>query len=524
MRTHEKRVELVSLTSDTIELGSIPLSPRELWRCAGSALDPALGCSIQVTSEGRRRIAEAADFVADIVRNERPVYGVSTGVGHFADVLVSPAKINSQQRNLIRSHCCGVGEPLGRDIVMAMWLLRLNTIALGHSGTRLETVDAIVRLLGAGTLAEVPSRGSVGASGDLAPAAHAALVLLGEGWCTIPDGKVFRRIAGIEALHRVGFAPLELAAKEGLSLVNGTQLTTALALKAWHEGTVCLRTANLAAAMMFEALHGTRSVLDRRVLELHRHEGTRHVGDELLGWLDGESTIHDSHSRIKWAQDPYSLRCIPQVHGAVWEELRQAERLLAEEINAAADNPLLFPADHTSLSCGNFHAVYMARVADKLTSAFATLASISERRINLAMNSVRTGLPDFLVEDGGVQSGFMMAQVTAAALVSECKALSFPASVDSIPTNNDQEDHVSMGPVAGFKALDTVARLRQVLAIELMVAAQALDLRKPRHPGPRLQAVHRRIRAEVPPLGEDRVLAEDFALLERRIAQEALFG
>ncbi|MCL4790448.1 MAG: histidine ammonia-lyase [Gammaproteobacteria bacterium] len=463
----------------------------------------------------------AADYVADIIRNERPVYGVSTGVGHFADVLIPPGKISAQQRNLIRSHCCGVGKPLGRDIVMAMCLIRLNTITLGRSGTRPETVAAIIQLLESGALPEVPSRGSVGASGDLAPSAHAALSLLGEGWCTVPEGGSFNRVTAQEALTRAGLKPLKLAAKEGLSLINGTQLTTALALKAWYEGAILLRTANLAAAMTFEALHGSRSALDPRVLALHRHEGTLHVGKDVLGWLDGESAIHDTHFRIKWAQDPYSLRCIPQVHGAVWDELEQAERVLQEEINAAADNPLLFPEAQESLSCGNFHAIYVARVSDKLVTAFTTLASISERRINLAMSSRRTGLPDFLIDDGGVQSGFMMAQVTAAALVSECKALSFPASVDSIPTNNDQEDHVSMGPVAGFKALEVVEKLRQVLAIELMVSAQALDFRHPHGAAPRLQAVHERIRADVAHLAEDRVLATDIALIEQRIAEEA---
>ena len=471
--------------------------------------------------EAEPRIRGAADYVADVVRSQRPVYGVSTGVGHFANVLVPADDIDAHQRNLIRSHCCGIGEPLGRDLVMAMWLIRLNTIALGHSGTQPRTVAAIVRLLQSGALAEVPSRGSVGASGDLAPSAHAALPLLGEGWCTVPEGGRFARVPAAEALRRAGLHPVRLAAKEGLSLINGTQLTTAIALKAWEEGTTLLRTANLAAAMMIEGLHGSRDSLDPRVLELHRHAGTRQAGQEMLGWLEGESRIHASYAHQKWAQDPYSLRCAPQVHGAVKDELASAERILGEEINAAADNPLLFPDQDQSLSCGNFHAIYVARVADKLASAMTTLACISERRINLAMNSRRTGLPDFLVNNGGVHSGFMMAQVTAAALASECKALSHPASVDSIPTNNDQEDHVSMGPVAGFKALEVVARLRQVLAIELMVAAQALDLRRPHDPAPRLREVHERIRAEVARLDGDRVLATDMALIERRIRERA---
>lgn len=505
---------------ERILIGGEPPAPDSLWLLARRALDPDFRIRIEIDRQALTKMNAAAEFVAEIVRSKQPVYGINTGVGHFADVLVPPGDVDAQQRNLIRSHCCGVGELLTRDIVLAMWLIRLHALSLGHSGTRLATVETIVRLLEAGVLAEIPSRGSVGASGDLAPSAHAALPLLGEGWCTLPEGDGFRRLPASAVLAALGMEPPGLAAKEGLSLINGTQLTTALALKACFETKLLLRTANLAAAMTIEAVHGARGVLDARLLALHRHEGTSRVGEEMRGWLAGDSEIHDAHAGIKWAQDPYSLRCAPQVHGAVWDELRQASQTLEHEIGAATDNPLLFPAEKLALSCGHFHAIQVARVSDRLASALTTLAAISERRINLMMNGRRTGLPDFLVADGGMQSGYMMAQVTAAALVSECKGLSFPASVDTIPTNNDQEDHVSMGPAAGFKALSILEKVRQVLAIELMTAAQALDLRRPRRAAAPLERVHGLIRSHVPPLTEDRVLSGDMQCLAEHIAAE----
>ncbi|HEX4146650.1 MAG TPA: histidine ammonia-lyase [Pirellulales bacterium] len=505
-------------------IGDHSFSPGTLWEHARQALISSSHSTIRIAPGARQRIAEAAAYVGTVARSEFPVYGVNTGVGHFADVAVAPERIEQLQSNLIRSHCCSVGEPLSRDLVLAMWLVRLNTICLGHSGTRLETVEAIVRLLEAGVLAVVPSRGSVGASGDLSPSAHAALPLLGDGWCTVPSGDGFRRVHAREVLAELGMEPLRLRAKEGLSLINGTQLTTALALKCWHEASTLLQHANLAAAMMIEGLHGSRQPLDDRVLKLHRHPGTLECGKTIAQWLQGPSEIHDSHSAVKWAQDPYSLRCAPQVHGAVWDEIEQAERLCNEEINAVADNPLLFPQEETALSCGNFHAIYMARACDRLASAMTTLASISERRTNLAMNSRRTGLPDFLIDDGGVQSGLMMAQVTAAALVSECKSLSFPASVDSIPTNNDQEDHVSMGPTAGFKALTIAKNLRWVLAVEMLAAAQAIDLRRPNRPAPRIRQIHAAIRRDVAPLGTDRVLSTDIETIAQRIEEGAYFS
>ncbi len=504
------------------------IAPLSLWSGAMSAIGPSAMLQIDVTPVACDRIARAAEFVDRIARRNKPVYGINTGVGHFANVVIPPDKIAALQTHLIRSHCCGVGAPLPRDIVMAMWLIRLNTICQGHSGTRLETVETIARHLEAGLLAEVPSRGSVGASGDLAPSAHATRALLGEGWCTLPDRRHvgnghatggFLRLRAADALQQLGIEPVRLGPKEGLSLINGTQLTTALLLKAWYEGRQLLATANLAAALSFEAMHGAHQALDDRALRLHGHEGTRQCGQEIRRWLAGDSEIQHSYAGTKWAQDPYCLRCAPQVHGAVWEDLRECERVVNTKINAVADNPLLFPEEEEALSCGNFHAIHSARASDRLASALTTLASISERRINMAMNHHRSGLPSFLIEDGGVQSGLMMTQVTAAALVSECKSLSFPASVDSIPTNNDQEDHVSMGPNAGFKALAILEKARLVLAIELLTAAQALELRAPLRPAQRLAVVHQQIRRDVAFLDVDRALSEDIERLAQRIEE-----
>ena len=503
----------------TIPLGDGTLTCQSLWEAARCGLNPHHRLIVEFSPAAQNRIRAAEAFVESVMQHRHPVYGINTGVGHFTGVPVPKNKIAELQRNLIRSHCCSVGTSLSRDVVLSMWLIRLNTIGLGHSGTRSKTIEKISALLERGVLAVVPSRGSVGASGDLSPSAHAALTLLGEGFCTIPTLNEFREVPAHEALRELNLEPVQLGPKEGLSLINGTQLTTSLAVKAWYEGQRLLKVANLAAALSLEALHGSRQPIDPRVLTTHRHLGTRHCGEAIRAWLDGPSEIHDTHREVKWTQDPYSLRCAPQVHGAVWEELQQAEQTLGEEINAAADNPLLFPEENCTLSCGNFHAIYPARVSDKLASALTTLASISERRINLAMDSRRTGLPDFLVDDGGVRSGFMMAQVTAAALVSECKSLSNPASVDSIPTNNDQEDHVSMGPIAGFKVLEIVDRLRYVLAIELLVATQALDLRAPKRPAERLAKVRDIIRRDVAPLTDDRVLSGDMELIARRIAE-----
>lgn len=505
-----------------LTLGDMQLSPSTLWQFARRALDPTKRQAIEYDSQALQRMQRAAKMVAKLVAAEEPVYGINTGFGHFANVVIAPERLIELQMNIVRSHCCGVGDLLPRDVVLAMWLIDLNTICRGNSGLRVETMEAIAGILEAGILACVPSQGSVGASGDLAPAAHAALTLLGEGRCTMPQGDTFVELPAAEALRRAGLAPVRLGPKEGLSLVNGTMLTTALATKVWYEGRYLVEMANLAAAMTIEALGGSRMLCSEQVTQAHGHPGTAECGRQLADWLGEGSELSAQHAESQWIQDPYSLRCAPQVHGAAWEEFQTSESVLQREMNAAADNPLVFPEEMTALCCGNFHAIYPARVCDRVASALTTLANISERRISQAMRAPRGHLPTFLVRDGGVNSGFMMAQVTAAALVSEAKSLSFPASVDSIPTNLLQEDHVSMGPIAGMKASRIVDNLRRVLAIELLAAAQAIDLQRPRTASPRLEEVHARIRQFVPPVEQDRTLSEDIELIAQKIQEREL--
>ncbi len=498
------------------------LTPRSLWAVARKATNPVERISILVEADSENRVSRGAARVNEIVEGDETVYGVNTGFGHFAEIRVPADKLISLQYNIIRSHACSVGEELTRDIVMAMWRKQINCICRGHSGVRRSTIDTIIKALNFGILADIPSRGSVGASGDLSPAAHAVRTLIGEGYCTFPSNGIFHRKPALAALQQFGLAPLELGPKEGLSLINGTSLTTALATKAWYKADVLLRTANLAASLSNVALRGRRSVLDPRLLLAHRHPGTLVCGESMASWLGGH---HDDpmHPPLR-VQDAYCLRCAPQVHGAVWEEVDHAERILERELNASTDNPLIFLESGDVVSGGNFHAIQPARVSDHLTSALTTLGAISERRISKMMNGNRSGLPTFLIQDGGLQSGFMMAQVTAAALVSECKSLSFPASVDSIPTNCDKEDHVSMGPIAGFKANQVAVHVGHILSIELMAAAQALDFMPDAKIPPRLEKVRRRIRQEVDSLTEDRSLADDFERLARLVDDEALLN
>jgi histidine ammonia-lyase len=496
-----------------ITLDGESLDPAHVWAFAHQALNPRAQFKINIAKTAAKKIDRAAAFVARVIRGPKPVYGINTGFGKFAEVVIPGHQLEELQRNLILSHSCGVGERLPRDIVMAMWILRLNTICRGHSGVRRETIDRIILLLEAGILAEIPSRGSVGASGDLAPSAHATLTLLGEGSCSLPTEIGFEVIQASDALRLLGIEPWVLGPKEGLSLINGTQLTTALAAKAWAEGANLVKHANLAAAFSIEGLRGSHAIISPLVLKSRQHPGTLACGREIAAWLKGVSKIRQSHEDCEQVQDPYSLRCAPQVHVAVLDELDRAREVLFREMNSSTDNPLLFPEENISLSGGNFHAIYTARTADTLAATLTVLGSISERRIALAMGPKSSKLPAFLIKKGGLHSGFMMAQVTAAALVSESKSLSFPASVDSIPTSEDREDHVSMGPAAGHKAVMVAEHIRSVIAIEILASAQAIDLLRPLQTTPRLERAHSILRASVPRLDRDRILSEDFRLV-----------
>ena len=455
--------------------------------------------------EARQRIAASRATVDTALSEERTIYGVTTGFGDLATVRIEPKNIETLQERLIFSHCAGVGEPLPDPVVRGMLLLRASTLSRGHSGVRVGLVEALLALLKSDVLPVVPSRGSVGASGDLAPLAHLALPLLGRGRVRHDNQEITAR----EGLAIAGLKPLILQAKEGLALINGTQAMTSLLGVAISRCRRLVQIADLIGAMATEALRGTDTAFDARLHELRPHPGQIASAANVWNLMQG-SAIRESHRhddvRI---QDPYSVRCIPQVHGAVRDVLDDVIRKVSIEINSVTDNPLVFPDDDEVLSGGNFHGEPMALAADILGMAVSELASISERRIEKLTNTAFSGLPPFLVKDAGLNSGFMIAQVTAAALVSENKTIAHPASIDSIPTSADKEDHVSMGMWASLKLQSIIDNTEWVLAIELLCAAQGVDLLRPLRSSNRLEAVHAKLRVIVPEWEIDREMAPD---------------
>ncbi len=433
------------------------------------------------------------------------VYGINTGFGALAEVRISPSQILELQRNLVRSHSSGVGAPLPREAVRAMILLRAAVLAVGHSGARPEVCELLCAMLAKGVHPVIPARGSVGASGDLAPLAHLALAMIGEGEAEYRG----ERLPGGEAMRRAGLAPLELAAKEGLTLLNGTQLMTAVGALTVFDAEATCRVADLAGAMSLEAYKGTPRAFDPRIHAARPHPGQAASAKNLARLLV-DSGIVESHKDCGKVQDPYSLRCMPQVHGATRDTLAHVRAVLEREAASATDNPLVFAAEGDIVSGGNFHGQPVALALDFATIAIAELANISERRVEQLVNPhLSSGLPPFLAPDSGLNSGFMIAQVAAAALVSENKVLAHPASVDSIPSSAGREDHVSMGAHASLKLATVHDHVRTVLAIELLCAAQGVDLRAPFQPGPALRAVHATIRAHVPAMMVDRPVAPD---------------
>lgn len=502
-----------------IELDGESLECTNFWRATQTALSTSENLEISISKSAMAQVQKGADFLHGLAHSGRTVYGINTGFGFFARTKISPDDIEKLQENIIMSHACGVGAPLPRDIVLGMWLVMINSQCRGKRGLAPQKLEHCLQAIAGGMLSVVPSRGSVGASGDLAPAAHAVLALMGQGRCTIPDGNSIIETDAAAALKKLKLAPLVLGAKEGLCLINGTQLTTAIAAKLWYEGSVLLKLANLAAAMTLEAMRASHAFLDPILMKEQRHPGASAVAKEIRSLLGSETEIHHSHENCDRVQDPYSIRCTPQVHGMAWEELASCKAILDLELNATTDNPILFPDEEKVIHGGNFHAIYAGRVCDRIAMALTTIANISERRINMAMKQEKSGLPNFLVKEGGLNSGFMMAQTTAAALVADCKALSFPATVDSIPTNNDQEDHVSMGPIAGVKALQILENLRHVLTIELLAAAQGLDLLSPLHSSKKLEEAKAKIRKIVPELKTDFYLGDAISKMSRKLEE-----
>ncbi len=463
----------------------------------------------------------AVQAIADGGDDAPRVYGVNTGFGFLAETRISAADVRALQHNLIRSHACGVGEPLPTDAVRAMMLLRAQVLARGHSGVRPLLVERLIELLDHGIHPVIPAQGSVGASGDLAPLAHLALVLTGEGSAEV-EGRV---MPGAEALALKKIEAVQLEAKEGLALINGTQLMLAIGALALVDAERLARHADLAGAMSLEAQKGSWHPFEERIVAVRPHPGALTSAKNLRALL-AESQIAESHVNCGKVQDAYSFRCMPQVHGASRDAFAWVREVLAREMNAATDNPLVFANDAGGadiVSGGNFHGQPLALALDLLAMAAAELANISERRVEQLVNpALSSGLPPFLAPRTGLDSGFMIAQVTAAALVSENKVLCHPASVDSIPSSAGKEDHVSMGSISARKAARVVEHVRQGLAIEILVAAQGLDLRLPLAPGRGVLAAHRAVRERVPTLERDRPLHEDMAAVAAMITDDTL--
>jgi histidine ammonia-lyase len=464
------------------------------------------GGRAELTDDARGRMNAARELVERAAHgSSEHTYGVNTGFGRFVAVAIPEEQTAELQLRLLRSHACGVGEPYPDEIVRAAMLLRANALAKGNSGARVETVELLLSLLNHGVLPVVPSRGSVGASGDLAPLAHLALPLVGEGEAWF-EGK---RLDGAEALARAGLESVELAAKEGLSLVNGTQFMAATLALGLVRARRLARAADVACALSVEALQGSRTSFLPQIHRLRPLRGQEAAAGNVLRLLEG-SAIIEAHRWCDKVQDAYSLRCAPQVHGACRDLLEYAEYTVGVELNAATDNPLVLVDDDLLVSNGNFHGQPLAFALDTMGMAVAELANISERRVERLVNpNLSEGLPAFLTTDGGLNSGFMIPQYVAASLVSENKSLCHPASVDSIPTSAGQEDHVSMGNAAGLKAWQVLANSERALAIELLAGAQAVEFHAPLEPGVGGRAARAAVRALSPRLREDRSLAGD---------------
>ena len=476
------------------------------------------GARWALAPEASARIAASVQAVRDLVAQHAAVYGINTGFGKLAQTRIADDDLAQLQRNLVLSHSAGVGRPMAAPVVRLMLLMKAASLAHGLSGVRPEVINALLALLNADVLPVVPEKGSVGASGDLAPLAHLAGVLIGEGEAFVGD----ERLPAAQALARAGFAPLQLGPKEGLALLNGTQASTALAVHAVQRLRRVFDMAVAVGAMTVDAAKGSDTPFDDRIHAARGQPGQRVVAARYRDWLAG-SALRASHLDCDRVQDPYCLRCQPQVMGACLDQIDHAWRVLLTEANGVSDNPLVFADTMQALSGGNFHAEPVAFAADNLALAIAEIGALSERRTAMLMDPVLSGLPAFLIEHGGLNSGFMIAQVTAAALASENKSLAHPASVDSLPTSANQEDHVSMATFAARRLHAMLDNTAGVVAIEWLSAAQALEFHRPLESSPALESLHARLREKVPFLHEDRLMAPDIAaataLVERGLPQ-----
>ena len=462
------------------------------------------GAKVQLTEASVQRINEARQLIEQWVKEEKSIYGVTTGFGALSDVAISKKDTRQLQQNILMSHSAGTGDMLDEETVRAVMALRIKDFALGHSGIRLETVQHLITILNKGVYPVVPEKGSVGASGDLIPLAHLSLVIIGLGEAYYQG----QRMSGAKALNHCGITPLRLEAAEGLALINGTQVMSAIGGLAVYDAVNLAKLTDIASAMSLEVLMGSRMEFDPRIHQVRPHPGQTAAADNMYR-ITQNSDIVTSHKDCHRIQDAYTLRCSPQVHGASKDAVFYAKNVLETEMNASTNNPLIFPESREFLLGGNFHGQPIALAMDFLCMGVSEFANISERRIERLVNPKLSGLPAFLVRDGGLNSGFMIAQYVAAALVSENKILSHPACVDSIPTSANKEDHVSMGTISARKCREIIKNAEQVIAIELLCVAQALDLFTNMKPGEGTLAAYTVIRNAVPHLDADRILHKD---------------
>jgi histidine ammonia-lyase len=497
----------MTLTLDPISIDLATL--RQLWQGAPAKLDAA----------SLDRIRASAASVERIVASGETVYGINTGFGLLANTRIPPERLAELQKNLILSHSCGLGDALPRHVVRLMIVLKLLGLGRGYSGVRPLVIDALQGLLGQDAMPLIPAQGSVGASGDLAPLAHLIAAMMGEGRIDL-KGEI---LPAREALEKLGLKPLELGPKEGLALINGTQASTAIALDALFMAERVFGAALAAGALSVDALKGSVKPFDPRISAVRGQPGQIRVAAELRTLLDG-SAIVDSHFRCGRVQDPYSFRCQPQVMGAALDLLTNAARTLTIEAGAVTDNPIVFEDEDIAISGGNFHAQPIAFAADTIAMALCEVGSLSERRTAVLIDPKMSGLPAFLTDDGGVNSGLMIPQVTQAALVAENRSLAFPSSVDSVPTSAGQEDHVSMAPISARKAATIAKNAAGIVAVELIAAAQGVDYHAPLRTSAKLQVVHAKVRAISPRLESDRYWADEMAALQAAVLAGVMGG
>jgi histidine ammonia-lyase len=472
---------------------------------------------LQISKASLDRMKQSRQVIMDIVKKGKPVYGINTGFGALASKQIAVEDLEQLQYNLIRSHCTGVGRPFSREVTRAIMLSRANCLIQGYSGVTPETIALLLDFINYGINPVIPEKGSVGASGDLAPLSHVALALIGEGEVEF-NGKIVRSDF---AIHQIGKEPAKLGPKDGLALINGTSIMLALGCLAVVDAKKILKHADIISCLTLDAVRGTASAFDKRISQLKPQPGQVEVSSNLLKIINGSSIIN-SHPDDGKVQDPYSLRCIPQVHGACRQTLRHAEEVIHTELNSVTDNPLVFIETGDVISGGNFHGEALALVMDYLAMGMSEICSIAERRVEKMMNPSFSDLPAFLTKNSGLNSGLMIAHVTMAALASENKYLCHPASVDSIPTSTDKEDHVSMGVTSGRKLHEVINNVQTGLAIELLCNTQGLEFLRPLKTSPALEKVHTLVRKHVHPIEDDRIFHKDIEVLTRLLQNDEI--